>query len=403
MATYTVRSGDTLSAIAARYRTSVSSLASANGIRNVNVISVGQKLNLPGTNAAAPAPAPAARFAVPSQDLSRGAQGAAVKQLQDALVSLGFMTRAQVSTGPGIYGPKTESAVKQFQAKHGISTTGNYGPQTRAALQRLSSGGTSSSAPATQTPAPTSSFTIPGQDLKRGSQGPAVKQLQDALVKLGYLSSATAATGPGTFGPATEAALKKFQSKNGVSATGYYGPQTRAAFAKLGGRASNASSTNATNATNNSSGGASGSGALGVAQRYLGRRANELKLANNDPVGKAMQDWVPGNVNCANFISGVLVAAKQISFDQRNASVYNLIGTLRRDPQWKQVPLSQARPGDVIAFKTSGGQHVEMVAGRDGNGLKMIGSNNILADGTQQVSYNYYKGNAIIAVMRYVG
>jgi hypothetical protein len=33
----------------------------------------------------------------------------------------------------------------------------------------------------------------------------------------------------------------------------------------------------------------------------------------------------------------------------------------------------------------------------------MIGSNNILSDGTQAVSYNYYGGNGIIAVMRYVG
>ncbi len=48
MPTYTIRSGDTLSAIAARYRTSVSALAQANGIRNPNLIHAGRKLTIPG-------------------------------------------------------------------------------------------------------------------------------------------------------------------------------------------------------------------------------------------------------------------------------------------------------------------------------------------------------------------
>ncbi|MCL2178035.1 MAG: LysM peptidoglycan-binding domain-containing protein [Proteobacteria bacterium] len=145
--------------------------------------------------------------------------------------------------------------------------------------------------------------------------------------------------------------------------------------------------------------------ALEVAERYLGRKANELKLANNDPVGRAMQDWVPGKVNCANFVSGVLIAAGQLPENKGNAGVKNLIGNLKADPHWKQVPLSEAQPGDVIAFNTKGGgQHVEIVAGRNADGsLRMIGSNNILKDGNQAVSYNSYQGNPIIAVMRYAG
>jgi len=143
--------------------------------------------------------------------------------------------------------------------------------------------------------------------------------------------------------------------------------------------------------------------ALEVAQRYLGRTANELKLANNDPVGLAMQDWVPGNVNCANFVSGVLIAAGQLPSNKGNASVYGLVNNLKADPNWKEVPLSEAKPGDVIAFKTKT-QHVEIVAGRNADGtLKMIGSNNILKDGNQAISYDTYKGNEIISVMRYVG
>lgn len=48
MATYTIRSGDTLSGIAARYHTSVGALAKLNGIKNVNLIYAGRALRLPG-------------------------------------------------------------------------------------------------------------------------------------------------------------------------------------------------------------------------------------------------------------------------------------------------------------------------------------------------------------------
>lgn len=45
--TYTVKSGDTLSGIAARYGTTVSAIASLNGITNTNLIYVGQVLKIP--------------------------------------------------------------------------------------------------------------------------------------------------------------------------------------------------------------------------------------------------------------------------------------------------------------------------------------------------------------------
>ena len=46
---YTVQRGDTLSGIAAKYGTTYQKLASYNGIANPNVISVGQKIKIPGS------------------------------------------------------------------------------------------------------------------------------------------------------------------------------------------------------------------------------------------------------------------------------------------------------------------------------------------------------------------
>lgn len=47
--TYTVKAGDTLSGIAAKYGTTYQKLASYNGIANPNIINVGQKISIPGS------------------------------------------------------------------------------------------------------------------------------------------------------------------------------------------------------------------------------------------------------------------------------------------------------------------------------------------------------------------
>jgi LysM repeat protein len=64
---YVVKRGDTLASIAARNGVSLGRLASANGIANVNLIYVGQRLVIPGKSGAAVAAAkPAAKAAAPA-------------------------------------------------------------------------------------------------------------------------------------------------------------------------------------------------------------------------------------------------------------------------------------------------------------------------------------------------
>ncbi len=63
----------------------------------------------------------------------------AVKQLQDWLVSNGYMTQAQVNTGYGIYGPQTTAAVAKAQQSMGVDNStgvGYWGPRTISAVSQ---------------------------------------------------------------------------------------------------------------------------------------------------------------------------------------------------------------------------------------------------------------------------
>ena len=67
--------------------------------------------------------------------LRRGAKGAEVRQVQEALVALGYST-----TIDGKFGPATAQAVKSFQASSGLTADGVVGPATLSALSAAING-----------------------------------------------------------------------------------------------------------------------------------------------------------------------------------------------------------------------------------------------------------------------
>ena len=66
-------------------------------------------------------------------------------------------------------------------------------------------------------------------NVSEGTQNDEVKELQEKLRSLGFF---TFHTSTGYFGPITLAAVKAFQTANGIPATGFVGPLTRAALNK---------------------------------------------------------------------------------------------------------------------------------------------------------------------------
>lgn len=90
-------------------------------------------------------------------------------------------------------------------------------------------------APTPTTASPAQNVAAPTTALQPGSSDSAnVTALQNYLVANGYMTQQQMNTGPGTYGPATTAAVAALQKKLGVdnsTGVGYYGPKTQAAIA----------------------------------------------------------------------------------------------------------------------------------------------------------------------------
>lgn len=135
-------------------------------------------------------------------------------------------------------------------------------------------------------------------------------------------------------------------------------------------------------------GSGNGADAAAIAESLIGRNAGELKHSNDIP----MESWVPNNVNCANFVSGVLQQAGMIEPSQASASVDNLASNLK-GAGWQTVSLADARPGDVVLMQKNGQSHVVLFHGFENGVPKFIGSNNVNPDGSQRISWGGASGN----------
>lgn len=143
--------------------------------------------------------------------ISIGARGEDIKKLQKNLNK--YLGESDQLIVDGIFGPKTEAAIKKLQKELGIAQTGVFDQTTRNAIK-------------------TKKILLMNvkdlsKELKEGMKGADVKKLQQELIKGGYLDRGMA---DGIYGPKTKEAIKKLQKALGIKQTGEWDKATQIAL-----------------------------------------------------------------------------------------------------------------------------------------------------------------------------
>ena len=171
--------------------------------------------------------------------VSYGSTGSDVTALQQMLNKAGYNLSVD-----GIFGSGTDTAVRDFQRKHGMVGDGIAGPKTWAALEKVGSGSSGSSGSSSGSGSSGSSHAT----VSYGSTGSDVTALQQMLNKAGYSLSVD-----GIFGSGTDTAVRDFQRKHGMVGDGIAGPKTWAALEKVGSGSSGSSGSSSGSGSSNSS------------------------------------------------------------------------------------------------------------------------------------------------------
>lgn len=112
-------------------------------------------------------------------------------------------------TADGIFGTKSENAVKEFQLKNSMNMDGKVGANTWNVLYTKYTAKHGLNVP------------YPGVALRTGNEGGTVRLVQQKLNSLGEKISTD-----GKFGSATAAAVQRYQRRNGLTADGVVGEGT---------------------------------------------------------------------------------------------------------------------------------------------------------------------------------
>jgi len=196
------------------------------------------------------------------------------------------------------------------------SAAAQGGPEGAAQTQSQSSSGGAQS---------TSDSTSFNDVVKKGDTGSVVEQIQD---KVGVSAD-------GTFGSATEQAVKSYQSENGLAADGVVGPETGSKMGISGGSTSASTGTksapaasytaNTASASSSTSSTSSTSGIVGTAESLIG---SPYVMGGTSPSG----------FDCSGFV--------QYVYGQNGKDVPRTT----QGQMAAATPVSDPQPGDIVFF-----------------------------------------------------
>ncbi|MDR3050236.1 MAG: peptidoglycan-binding protein [Oscillospiraceae bacterium] len=156
--------------------------------------------------------------------LSKGDTGDDVFRLEEALIFNGHFDLMPDKK----FDETTENAIKAYQKAKGLKADGIAGQKTQELLFMgiANSNGGNGNASVSTTDGSETLIVVDDGTLRLGSKGEAVRTLQSRLQQLGYLAGKV----DGSFGTATEVALKAFQTANKLSSDGVAGSATQQAL-----------------------------------------------------------------------------------------------------------------------------------------------------------------------------
>ncbi|MEG1524513.1 MAG: peptidoglycan-binding protein [Clostridia bacterium] len=132
--------------------------------------------------------------------MQRGDAGEDVQGVQTRLYELGYLdNKANITS---TFGEKTEEAAKEFQKKNDLNADGKVGVRSTSILYGED---------------------VVGKAYRLGDENTVIKDCQNALKKLGYITFKP----DGVMGKSTVSAIRAFQQANGLTRDGCLGPATR--------------------------------------------------------------------------------------------------------------------------------------------------------------------------------
>lgn len=268
------------------------------------------------TAAATPSPSPTP---TPDPTLRKGMESAAVAELQQRLIDLGYLDTDEPTE---YFGSATRAAVKLFQRQCELSEDGVAGVETLARIY---------------------ADDAPRYTMMEGMEGTDIDSLQRQLIALGYMSRHT-----GYYGELTIEAIKKFQTRNDLTADGLAGVRTINLLYSPDAKMSAEKEAEERRSANIST-------MISTAKKMLGK---PYILGNEGP----------NSFDCSGLVYYCLKAAGS------NRGRYNARGYAAVSDWDKITSMSKLKKGDLLFFYTKGTHTISHVGIYIGDGMMIDAS-----------------------------
>ena len=273
--------------------------------------------------------------------IALGEQSEIVKKYQNRLIALGYLS----GEADGNFGLSTQNAIRAFQSRNDQVVDGYLGPDTRSLMD---------------------SENAKPFGMRLGEQSDDVKNMQNLLVKYGYLPQDKAS---GYFGELTKDAVIAFQSVNGLGTDGTAGaktlqllqsgtakskpkPKAKANTPSRGNRGGAAGGNSAPAGSGDA--GSGGSVSSGVGGATVSGSAGSLISIASSKIGSPYV-WGakgPNSFDCSGFVYWCL--------NQAGVGTSYMTSSGWRNPgRFKKVSMGELQAGDIVVVRG----HVGIYAG----------------------------------------